>query len=496
MNTHFVSLVEKKQLSQDVYEFTFCIHIQNDFNFRPGQYIWLILYNVISTDKRGTRRAFSIVSSTKQKRSITIILKPSDSAYKRALFNLPVGGRASIVGPLGSAYTITDNTSQNIVFVSGGIGIAPFMSIIRSRELYPNHKFTFIYSSSSIESSIYLKELQQLSKIHKIRLITHTGYIDESAFPGDLDYLKSEFFICGSYDFVNTIDKILLKKQVSHKQMRFEQFYPTFPFNLTEEYFKHKSGDVNILLQALQDADHHVIITDANGIILFANNKAQQTTGYTFEEMKGNTPRLWGGMHSPEFYRELWKRKIEPKGFVCEITNRKKDGTFYNVIAHISPIFTKDKTVIGFIGTEEDITNKITYQKQLEDQNKVITTYKNKFEAIISSIADGVIVLDMNKKVILLNQAAITILGSDSINYLNRDFVSVCRFVAESNEYCIPTNCLIELIYKDFRYSTLEKCIYICKSDNTKIPIAYKATPYNDSEGKVQGYVILFRRIN
>ncbi|MDP2630111.1 MAG: PAS domain-containing protein, partial [Candidatus Uhrbacteria bacterium] len=57
----------------------------------------------------------------------------------------------------------------------------------------------------------------------------------------------------------------------------------------------------------LEETTNHITFTDIDGRILFANTAAQRFTGYTFEEMRGNTPRLWGGLMGHDFYERLWK---------------------------------------------------------------------------------------------------------------------------------------------------------------------------------------------
>lgn len=108
---------------------------------------------------------------------------------------------------------------------------------------------------------------------------------------------------------------------------------------------------------AVDASFNHIIITDAEGIILFANKAAEITTGYPSNEMRGHTPSLWGKQMPPEFYAEMWHQiKIEKRPFHGEIRNRRKNGKIYTAIATISPILDDFNEVIGFIGIEEDIT--------------------------------------------------------------------------------------------------------------------------------------------
>ena len=58
------------------------------------------------------------------------------------------------------------------------------------------------------------------------------------------------------------------------------------------------------------------------------------------------------------FYEHLWRIiKRERKPYSGKIKNRRKNGEVYTVIARISPVLGRDGDLIGFLGTEEDITD-------------------------------------------------------------------------------------------------------------------------------------------
>ena len=111
---------------------------------------------------------------------------------------------------------------------------------------------------------------------------------------------------------------------------------------------------------ALDGTSDHVVITDSNGIALYANAGLKRITGFSPEEVLGKkvgTKELWGGKMSQAFYEDLWRTiKIEKKPFVGEITNKRKDGTSYQSLSSISPIVNKDGALEFFVGIERDIT--------------------------------------------------------------------------------------------------------------------------------------------
>ncbi len=101
----------------------------------------------------------------------------------------------------------------------------------------------------------------------------------------------------------------------------------------------------------------HIIVTDADGKIEYANKSAELATGYTIEEMIGNNPSLWGGIMPKEFYKNLWHViKDLKQPFIGEIRNRRKSGEEYVAELHISPVFNETGEIIHFVGIERDVT--------------------------------------------------------------------------------------------------------------------------------------------
>lgn len=117
-----------------------------------------------------------------------------------------------------------------------------------------------------------------------------------------------------------------------------------------------------------------MIITDPEGLITYANPAAQRLTGYSWEEMQGQTPRLWGKQMSTEFYQEFWETiKTRRKVFQGEINNKRKTGEVYQAFATVSPILDRDGvTLLGFVGVEYDITERKKAERDLQRMNDLM----------------------------------------------------------------------------------------------------------------------------
>ncbi len=111
---------------------------------------------------------------------------------------------------------------------------------------------------------------------------------------------------------------------------------------------------------AVENASDHIIITDSDGIILFANKKVEAISGFSPTEIigkKAGCKQLWGGLMPKKFYQDMWKTiKTDKKNFVGEITNKRKNEEEYIAMSTISPIIGDDGEVQFFVALERDIT--------------------------------------------------------------------------------------------------------------------------------------------
>lgn len=109
--------------------------------------------------------------------------------------------------------------------------------------------------------------------------------------------------------------------------------------------------------QIFQETGSPVIFTDSSGRVLYANRAAEKITGYSFAEMRYQTPRLWGGLMSADYYGGYWKDVSGGESVVIKLVNRRRDGVLYTVLAHITPLVSmRDGRVFAYVATEEDIT--------------------------------------------------------------------------------------------------------------------------------------------
>ncbi len=148
------------------------------------------------------------------------------------------------------------------------------------------------------------------------------------------------------------------------------------------------------LSKAIEQSPVATVITDTNGTIEYVNPAFTEITGYTYEEVIGQNPRILKSGEMPdELYKDLWGTITKGKVWKGEMINRRKDGALIWEYLIISPLFNERGEITHFLASKENITEK----KKLEND----LLQKQKMEAI-GRLAGG-IAHDFNNMLTVIN---------------------------------------------------------------------------------------------
>jgi len=236
MSVHEVKLKGHLAVAEGTMAFRFSR--PEGFVFKAGQAISLELIDPPAEDGQGSR-TLSLVSAPFEQ-ELVLATRMRDSAFKRALKALADGARIRIDGPFGDL-TLGD-TARPAVFIAGGIGITPFMSMLRqaAEERSPQPLF-LAYSNRRPEDSAFLDELQGLERrnqyFHLMATMTDMGksareWSGETGFV-DADMLKRLvgdlaapiFYVVGPPAMVEAMQRTLAGAGIAADRIRTEEFY-------------------------------------------------------------------------------------------------------------------------------------------------------------------------------------------------------------------------------------------------------------------------------
>lgn len=124
--------------------------------------------------------------------------------------------------------------------------------------------------------------------------------------------------------------------------------------------------DAVLLLKAVEQSSAMILITDANGNIIYVNSRFEEVTGYTKSEVLGQNPRILKGGDSFTDYKEMWHTISGGKQWQGDFHNKKKNGEYFWERATISPIMDQDGKITNFLGIKEDITARKQVEEALE----------------------------------------------------------------------------------------------------------------------------------
>lgn len=120
------------------------------------------------------------------------------------------------------------------------------------------------------------------------------------------------------------------------------------------------------LHQAVEQSVSSLVITDANGITEYVNQRFEQTTGYRQAEIIGKKYSITGSGQTPrEVYEDMWSTIKSGHTWEGELLNRKKSGELLWELVSIAPVKNKQGEISHFIGMHHDISQRKAMEERL-----------------------------------------------------------------------------------------------------------------------------------
>jgi ferredoxin-NADP reductase/nitrite reductase/ring-hydroxylating ferredoxin subunit len=216
------------------------------FDFVAGQFAFFDIGKVYD-DPKGPIRHFTLASSPTEE-FILISTRIRDSPYKKKLDSLQIGTTVKVRGPQGK-FTLHEEYSNPAIFLSGGIGVTPFRSMIKYATDKNLHiRIIMLDSNRSRQNILFKNDFDKCADTNKSLKIVYTiteeqkeqnkngddgwkgekGRIDVAMLKRYLnsdDLEKGIFYICGPPAMVKAMQDILeVDLQIPAERIKIEEF--------------------------------------------------------------------------------------------------------------------------------------------------------------------------------------------------------------------------------------------------------------------------------
>jgi diguanylate cyclase (GGDEF)-like protein/PAS domain S-box-containing protein len=133
----------------------------------------------------------------------------------------------------------------------------------------------------------------------------------------------------------------------------------------TQEKLETIQSEMKVIVQAVEQTNEMVRITDKDAIITYVNDAVITETGYAKEELIGQKSSIFkSGKQDESFYKNLWDTVLSGNIYKNVIINKRKDGTLYHEEQTITPVFDEQNN-LSFVSTGHDISERIEVEKKL-----------------------------------------------------------------------------------------------------------------------------------
>ena len=241
---HPLAVESIEPLTDDSVAITFAVpeDLRDDYAFSHGQHL------TVRTELAGddVRRNYSICSpASSGVLRVAVKRLPGGAFSEHALDVLRPGDLLDVMTPTGRFFTELDPAHRkHYVCVAAGSGITPILSILASTlEAEPLSSVTLVYANRTHKTVMFLEEIEDLKDTYRERFqLIHvlsrepqevelfSGRLDADRMGRILDALLppgtvDEWFLCGPFEMVSDLRKLLVKEGVPKKTIHAEVFH-------------------------------------------------------------------------------------------------------------------------------------------------------------------------------------------------------------------------------------------------------------------------------
>lgn len=136
----------------------------------------------------------------------------------------------------------------------------------------------------------------------------------------------------------------------------------------------HTITRLSLLFDELQE---QIVVTNPQGVIVYANTTTERITGFSSDEIVGYTPTLWR-LEKQTADETFWDTMVKNrKQYHDTVRNVRKNGTVYESNVQVIPVFEDDGNIDFFFCIERDMSN-VSALERVQRRVVALTSHKLK----------------------------------------------------------------------------------------------------------------------
>lgn len=233
--TVVATVAELAPLTADIWHLALDLDPADGFEYKPGQYVDI---RVPGTDEV---RSFSMASVPSTPHRLEFMIRHYPGGRFAGTFGdggLPVGTELEVKGPFGS-FTLRDRPERRLLFIGGGAGMAPIVSLLRARrEQGCTRRSVFYYGARTTADLFATAELRSLQdELADFRFVPalsdadpgpdwagETGFVTDVVTRLEPDLSDVDAYLCGPPPMVDAAMELLLARGVREDHIYFDKF--------------------------------------------------------------------------------------------------------------------------------------------------------------------------------------------------------------------------------------------------------------------------------
>jgi propane monooxygenase reductase component len=203
------------------------LSVEPEFEFKPGQYV------DIDIPGGEGHRSFSMANTAPGELEFMIKLYPGGRfSGLLADGSIKPGDELSVTGPYG-VFTLRPSSPRRLLFIGGGAGMAPIVSLLRSLdENGSDREATYYYGARTESDLFHLDELASLP-CQFVPALSEDGWSGETGLITDVvdrlegDITEVDAYVCGPPPMVEAAIALLERRGVPEAHIYFDKFTTT-----------------------------------------------------------------------------------------------------------------------------------------------------------------------------------------------------------------------------------------------------------------------------